>query len=84
MSCLLGIDLGTSGLKAILANDSGRILANAYRAYSFDSPSPGYAEQDPEVWWRACREALSSVLTESAVDPVEIRGLSFSDQMLRE
>ena len=81
MSCLLGIDLGTSGLKAILANDSGRILANAYRAYSFDSPSPGYAEQDPEVWWRACREALSSVLTESAVDPAEIRGLSFSGQM---
>lgn len=81
MSCLLGIDLGTSGLKAILANDSGRILANAYRAYSFDSPSPGYAEQDPEVWWRACREALSSVLTESAVDPAEIRGISFSGQM---
>ncbi len=81
MSYLLGIDLGTSGLKTILTNSDGQIIGSAYCAYQFDAPRSGYAEQDPEVWWDACKTTVAAVLKESRIPANEIKGLSFSGQM---
>lgn len=81
MSYFLGIDLGTSGLKTILTNADGEIISSAYSAYQFDAPRPGYAEQDPEVWWAACKSTVAAVLAGSRVPAGEIKGLSFSGQM---
>lgn len=81
MSYLLGIDVGTSGLKSILVNYSGQVIASAYSDYQFDAPLPGYAEQDPDVWWRACKSTIATVLRDSAVHPDQITGISFSGQM---
>lgn len=81
MSYLLGIDVGTSGLKSILVSSEGNFLTSAYQGYQFDAPFPGFAEQEPDVWWDACKATVRAVLTESGVRPDEIKGISFSGQM---
>jgi xylulokinase len=47
----LGIDLGTGSVKALLIDDSGRVVAEASRTYAVRSPVPGYAETAAEEWW---------------------------------
>jgi FGGY family of carbohydrate kinases, N-terminal domain len=55
---LLGMDLGTSGAKAVLLGADGRLLAEAEAGYPVDSPHPGWAETDPPAWWRAVATAV--------------------------
>jgi xylulokinase len=59
MNTLIGIDLGTTGLKVSLWEESGRLLGAEYCEYPILSPQPGFAEQDPQAWWdgfvTACR-----------------------------
>src|SRR5215831_17475987 len=64
MQALLGIDIGTTGVKAALfaAND-GHVLSSAFVDYPLFHPQPGWAEQDPEQWWRATIAAISSCLS---------------------
>ena len=58
---LLGADLGTSGLKLVALQPSGRVVAEAERGYSIDRPAPGRAETDPRAWRHAFDEALAAV-----------------------
>jgi len=55
---LLGIDLGTSSVKASLFDLEGDLLGSGMREYPILTPEPGYAEHDPEAWWRATCEAI--------------------------
>ena len=62
MSVLLGIDLGTSSVKAMLADsESGATLGVGNVAYDVDIPKPGYAEQSPEGWYKALISTLASL-----------------------
>ena len=81
MSCLLGIDLGTSSLKSMLITEEGQTKALSARAYQFASPHNGYAEHDPREWWKACCETVQEVLRNSGVAKEEIKSLGFSGQM---
>jgi xylulokinase len=63
---LLGLDVGTSGVKAIALSRTGEILARAERAYPLSTPQPGWAEQDPEDWWTATQAALEDLGVEPA------------------
>jgi xylulokinase len=58
---LLGIDIGTSACKAALFAPDGRCEAQANEAYDVYYPRPGWAEQEPEEWWRAVCRALGSL-----------------------
>jgi xylulokinase len=58
----LGIDVGTSGVKAILVNATGDTEASALAPLSLSTPHPGWAEQDPEAWWHACVAAIRDLL----------------------
>lgn len=58
---VLGIDVGTSGLKAVLLDEHGRTVDEALSSYGLRSPRPGWTEQDPEDWWTALREALAAL-----------------------
>jgi xylulokinase len=78
---LLGIDIGTSGLKCVLINDAGQLCASAYREYAPDLPRPGWAEQHPDVWLHAAISAVREVTEISGVDRNSIAGLSLSGQM---
>ena len=58
---LIGIDIGTTGTKAMLFSDRGRILGHAYHAYSLNNPKVGYSEQNAEDWCKL-RRSLSPYL----------------------
>ncbi|MDQ0338602.1 xylulokinase [Caldalkalibacillus uzonensis] len=81
MPYVIGIDLGTSSVKALLVNQAGRVVAEATRPYPLLQPRPGFSEQDPEQWVQQTISVLQELTTHSQVDPEEIEGLSFSGQM---
>src|SRR5262245_57060287 len=85
MDILLGLDIGTTGVKAALfAADDGRTLASAFEDYPLYHPAPGWAEQDPEDWWRATCAATQACLAQAhmqGITPKEVRGVGLSGQM---
>lgn len=56
---LVGLDVGTSGLKGIAISPEGELIANASESYGLSTPRPGWAEQDPDDWVRAARTCLT-------------------------
>ena len=56
---LVGLDVGTSGVKGIAIDDDGGVLAVAEEPYPLSTPRPGWSEQDPEEWWRAAQAVLA-------------------------
>ncbi len=58
---LVGLDVGTTGVKAVAISPDGEVLARAEEEYELSIPQPGWAEQDPEDWWRASERALAAV-----------------------
>ncbi len=71
---LVGIDVGTTGVKAIAVSPDGEVVASSEEGYPLSTPHPGWSEQDPDDWLRASEKALGSL-------GVERRGLGFSGQM---
>ncbi|MDW8052667.1 MAG: xylulokinase [Armatimonadota bacterium] len=78
---LLGIDLGTSGVKALLIDAAGRVIATATETYPLYTPQPLWAEQDPNEWWDATCRAIRQLLSTSQVNPADIKGIGLSGQM---
>ena len=58
---LVGLDVGTSAVKGLAIDDAGTVLARAEAGYPLDTPRPGWAEQDPEDWWRATESVLEQL-----------------------
>ncbi|SDC65729.1 xylulokinase [Paenibacillus sp. UNCCL117] len=81
MSYVIGIDLGTGSVKALLVNKQGELRGEASRSYPLMQPQAGYSEQDPEEWVEQTALAVSALLRESGVDAREVEALSFSGQM---
>uniref|UniRef100_UPI0028AA568A FGGY family carbohydrate kinase n=1 Tax=Aeromicrobium sp. TaxID=1871063 RepID=UPI0028AA568A len=69
---VLGLDLGTSGIKAVLVADDGTVLARADRGYAVGSPEPRWAETDPARWEAAARDAVAAVLAEADAHVVAV------------
>lgn len=76
---VLGIDLGTSGCKAIVVERDGRILATATAEYPLSTPQPLWSEQDPADWWRGLVESVRAVV--AATPGVVIDGIGLAGQM---
>ena len=74
MTVLVGLDVGTTGVKALALSPEGEVLARAERGYPLSTPRPGWSEQDPEDWWRASEAALADLGVEPA-------GIGLSGQM---
>lgn len=74
----LGIDLGTSGVKAVLVDESGAIVAQASGSLDVSRPAPGFSEQDPEAWWHATVNAVRGL---PAVPRSAVRAVGLSGQM---
>lgn len=81
MSYLLGIDIGTSGTKTVLFDLKGNTVASASEEYPMYQPYMGWAEQDPEDWWRAACTTISKVVETSGIDSGEIMGIGLTGQM---
>jgi xylulokinase len=81
MGVLLGIDLGTSSVRASLITPDGALLGLGTQEYPIVTPRQGWAEQDPDTWWTATCAAIGQALRESTVRPREITGVGLSGQM---
>lgn len=70
MAGLLGIDIGTTGVRAAIFEPNGRLVADAHVSCSPDAPEPGWAEADPEVWWRAVTRVLRELSKTASLDDI--------------
>jgi xylulokinase len=81
MKYVIGVDLGTSAVKALLVNREGRVCGEASRDYPLIQERSGYNEQDPELWVKATVEALRGLVSDTGIDGNDVEGMSFSGQM---
>ena len=81
MSIYLGIDIGTSGTKALVCRENGQILATATAEHPSYHPKPGWSEQQPEDWWKSSVESTKAAIAKAKVAASEIKGVGLSGQM---
>ena len=77
----LGLDIGTSGVKAVLVDESQELRAQATAPLTVSRPHAGWSEQDPEDWWRACVRALAELGQRDGVRLDAVRAIGLSGQM---
>ena len=77
----LGIDIGTSAVKAVLVDETGRPVQAQTIELSVRRPRPGWAEQDPQSWWSAADKAVQALRAASAQHMQHVRGIGLSGQM---
>ena len=75
----LGLDVGTSGVKALLMDSAGDVAASATAPLSLSTPQPGWAEQHPDQWWEGCLAATRQVLDRRP--GVSVAAVGISGQM---
>ncbi len=82
---LLGLDIGSSSVKVSILNiDDGKVAASAFspsREMPISSPQPGFAEQDPEMWWTELQHAIQIIKKQVDFKPDEIAAIGISYQM---
>lgn len=78
---LIGIDIGTSGTKAVVVDHGGRLLAWAWREYPILTPRAGWAEQDPSEWLAAAAACCAEVVAQAGIDPRSVAGIGLTGQM---
>ncbi len=85
MGLLLGYDIGSSSIKAsVVEVDSGKTLATAVspaEEMEINAPQPGWAEQDPEEWWKQVKLATAMLQSQGSIDLKEVRAIGISYQM---
>jgi len=81
MKYVIGIDLGTSAVKALLMNEQGIIVDEASRSYPLVHEKPSYSEQNPKDWVTGTREAIQEIVKRFTGDVSTIIGISYSGQM---
>ncbi len=81
MAHFLGIDVSTTGSKALLIDGEGKILSVAVSPHTLSTPKPLWSEQDPEEWWIATVKSIQTVLKQSGVDPQSISAIGLTGQM---
>ena len=75
---LIGCDIGTSGAKAIVADEEGTILGGHYVEYPLHSPRVNWFEHDANDYWKVFKANIAEILRQSKVNPKEIAGISVS------
>jgi xylulokinase len=73
----VGIDVGTSGVKALAIDGEGTVLARVEIGYPLSTPRPGWSEQDPNDWWKATESALTQLRADAGTPA----GIGLSGQM---
>lgn len=72
----IGIDLGTSGVKAILVSEQGEVVASQTEALTVSRPHPLWSEQDPEQWWQATDRAVKALSQQHTLSGVKAVGIA--------
>ena len=79
MKYIIGVDIGTTGTKALLFRETGELIKTAYRGYEIISEKPGYAEQNPSDWYYAAAAAVKQC-AELLEESETVTALSISAQ----
>jgi xylulokinase len=77
----LGLDLGTSGVKAMLMDENQKIIGSAHGSLDVSRPHSGWSEQDPADWIRAAEEAVAGLKAAHPAELAVVRGIGLSGQM---
>ncbi|PUB17500.1 xylulokinase [Yoonia sediminilitoris] len=77
----LGLDLGTSGLKTILTDETGRVIETVEGHYPNPHPRQGWSEQDPADWITACETAFDTLAARVPAELADLRGIGISGHM---
>ncbi len=78
---LMGIDIGTQSTRAALLDLDGRVVASASTPQEMQTPRPGWAQQDPQIWWDSTVSNIQRAIRQSGIKPEEILGIGVSGQM---
>jgi len=78
---VLGIDVGTTGSRALVLDEAGRAVSGSAEHEAFRSPQTGWAEQDPDDWWRACQIAVRRALDAAGTSGAAVQAIGLSGQM---
>lgn len=81
MDNFIGLDIGTTGIKALLINEQGNILSTAMAEYPLYSPFPLWSEQDPEDWWRGTVQVLRQLVDQAGNATKDTRAIGLTGQM---
>ncbi|MBP0973093.1 MAG: xylulokinase [Oscillospiraceae bacterium] len=81
MRYVIGIDLGTSGTKTVLFDETGQVIASHTIEYPLYQPQNGYAEQEPADWREAAFDTVRAVMDKSGIAPADVKAIGLSGQM---
>ncbi len=81
MKYFLGIDLGTTNIKAGIIDEYGEYMDSEGESYTILSPHPGWAEQDPLIWWKKTITVVNKIIKKTKINGKDIKGIGFSGQM---
>lgn len=77
----MGLDLGTSGVKVLVADESGTVITKSTAEYPLHHPEVGWAEQDPDDWWSGTVEAINDALDHPDVRSADVAAVGLTGQM---
>lgn len=78
---LMGIDIGTQSTRAALLDLEGCLLASAGTPHDLHTPRPGWAEQDPQIWWDSTIANIRRVIGTAGIQPQDVQAIGVSGQM---
>ena len=77
----LGLDLGTSGLRALLVDEGGIPVVSAEQSYPLEHPHQGWSEQNPQDWIKACSRAITDIRSSHPKEFAALKGIGIAGQM---
>ena len=78
---IVGIDIGTQSLKAVVTDENMRVVGEAAYGYSPFFPQPGWAEQDPKLWEKGLHSAVAEALKSAGIPPLQVQALGVAGQL---
>lgn len=81
MIYFIGIDIGTTGSKAVLMDVNGFVVSTSTNEYPMYNPHPLWSEQNPDDWWKATCKSIHDVISKSKISAGDIKGIGLTGQM---
>ena len=81
MNYFIGIDIGTTGAKAVLMDVNGVVVSTANNEYPMFNPYPLWTEQNPDDWWKATCRSIQNVVAQSKINSSDVKGIGLTGQM---
>jgi xylulokinase len=78
---LLGVDVSTTGAKALLIDNDGQVVVSATTPLTLQTPRPLWSEQDPRQWWQGIKESIRQVIAEAGISAETIAAVGLTGQM---